>query len=229
MIYISVIEGEAVYRGDLDWYAQRLFLPEDPKIEETISPALRTITAVDADRSWTGSTQNIGVIFSEPCSGDATGWSATVNGTAAAVTYVSGSGTQNWVFTLGALIHHADVIRLTYSTASGATVSTTGSVEINGVNAVQMFDQLSKRVRFILRSSTDAVVASESVKVAVMEYDSGTVANSSWMLRSDKATVTTESNGQVDTVYTGTVAVGGSVYAAVIRTVETMIVADTVV
>jgi hypothetical protein len=206
-----------------------------------LAPKLRTITVLDAGRDWTGS-QNIGVIFSEACSGDATGWSCTVNGVTKTLTYVSGSGTQNWVMQIAAAIHHGDVIRLNYDTASGATVSTSDSVEINGLTAVQLPDQLSKRIRFILRDSQNALVASQSVKAFIAEYDSGVVENAPQRLfgaRTDKATVVTDAAGQFDMQYTGVAAVGGYAYVAVVEVpssapgspsvTESMLVRDTVV
>ena len=211
----------------LDWCPSRLFLPEDPQIPETLSPALRTIEVVDAGRDWAG-TQNINVIFSESCTGTAIGWSCTVNGVAKTLTYVSGSPGQTWVMQIGSLIKHGDVIRLTYDTAAGGTVSTTGSVQITGISAVELPDTLSKRIRFILCGSDDKPVESEAVKAAIMEYDSGTMANANWMFRVNKATITTDANGQFDMEYNGVAPVGGKAYVAVIRATESMIVADTV-
>lgn len=220
---------EIFYLTDLDWRANRLFLPERPKIPETLSPALESVGIGDGGRSWSGSTQDLAVNFNEACTGDATGWSATVNGVSKTLTYISGSGTQSWVFRVGALVHDGDVIRLTYDTATGTTKSSSGSVQITGVNNVPFADQLSKRIRFILCDKNDAVVASEAVKAALFDYDSNIVINDKWMLKTDKGTVTTDGSGQFDMQYTGTAAVGSQVYVAVIRASENMIVADTVV
>ena len=228
-IRIQCYADEIYYHTDLDWRPNRLFLPEDPKIPETLSPALESVDVSDAGRSWSGITQNISVNFSEAVSGDGAGWSCTVNGVSKTLTYVSGSGTVAWVFQIAALIHDGDIIRLTYDTATGSTVSTSGSVEITGLNNVPFRDLLTKRIRFILCDSNDAVVASEAVKAALFDYDSNVVINDKWMLKTDKGTVTTDGSGQFDMQYTGTAAVGSQVYVAVIRATENMIVADTVV
>lgn len=214
-------------RNALAWPPNRLFLPEKTQIAETLSPALRDITAVDSGRTWS-TAQNIGVNFSEAVTGNATGWSATINGVAKTLTYVSGSGTPHWVFTIGGLLRNGDVLRLTYNTATGNTVSTSGSVEITGVNNVPFANQLSKRVRFILCDSADAVVANEAVKSAILEYGGGVVSADAWASRANKATVTTAADGQFDALYTGTASVGGTVYAVVFRAVESLAVAAAV-
>lgn len=211
-----------VSESSLDWPANRNFAPSRPNIPETTLPAVLTISALDAGRSWSGLTQSIGISFSEAVTGDATGWSVSVNGVAKALTYVSGSGTQNWVMQIGALIHHDDVIRLTYSTATGNTLAVTDSAEIKGQVAVQFKDQLSKRIRFTLCAAastptTPVPVPNEAVKAALMEYDSGVVANTNWMVQANKGTVTTDAAGGFDMQYTGSAVVGGTVYVAWFR------------
>lgn len=192
-----------------------------PQIIEQIQSDI----AIDAQRSWTGNTQQFTLTFGEPMTGSVSGYSVTVNGGAQSLTYVSGSGTATWVFQIGALLHNGDVIVMTYS--PGTTVALASGVALlaqtNGIT-----NSLTKRVRFILCDSLDAPVANEAVKSAVMEYDSGVVANTNWMLRANKETVTTAADGAFDALYTGTAAVGGTVYSAVIRTTETMLVAATV-
>lgn len=212
------------------WKKDRSFTAHGGDVEWTLAPKLRNITALDAGRSWSG-TQNIDVTFSEACSGDATGWSVTVNGVAKTLTYVSGSGTQIWVMQIGATLHHGDVIRLTYDQATGTTVSTTGSVEINGVNAVQQPDLLSKRIRTTLRDKNNVLVTSEAgILTVIFEYGGGVLSAAAWGTLANKATVASDADGVVDMLYTGTGVVGDTVYAATLRVaaVESQIWTETV-
>ena len=180
----AMFVGRATDSLQLSWVKDRSFVAHGGDLTWCLAPKMRNVTALDAGRSWSGATQNIGVIFSEAMSGDATGWSATVKplstGIEAAVgiSYVSGSGTQAWVMQLATTLHHGDTFKISYDTATGATLSTSGSVEMNGVNTVQQPDGLSKRIRFILCDSTSTPttpvpVVSESVKAAILEYDGG--------------------------------------------------------
>lgn len=226
-------DSEVFPAGMLDWFPQRLFLPEPvtKRLPETTSPCVAGVSAVDGDRNWVAATQDITIIFSEPVSdaslvqgATATGWTATVNGVSAGVTYRSGSGTATWVLRIAAAVRHTD-LKLSYSQSTGATISVTGSVEINSLTAVPTADSLTKRVRFALCDSTDASVVNEAVKAAVMEYDSGTVANTNWMVQTNKGTVTTDGTGEFDMQYTGTTLVGSNVYVVVFRATENLAVA----
>ena len=227
----------------MKWMKNRSFVAHGGDLTWTLAPKFRTISAVDADRSWTNSTQDIGVIFSEACSdaalsvgNPATGWSATVKNigdseAAAAVTYRSGSGTQNWVLRLAALVKHGAIIKITYNTATGATVSTSGSVEINGVNAVPLPDQLTKRVRTTLKDKNNVLVTNEAgILTAIFEYGGGVLSAAAWMTLANKATVTSDASAICDMLYTGTAVVADTVYAATLRVaaVESQIWTETV-
>ena len=226
--------------SDLEWPPDRLFLPEDPQLPETTQPSLSTPTVPDSLRSYANNTTDIALDFSEAVSdaslivgGTATGWTISVNGVNYATTYRSGSGTAQWVLRAAAALAHsnvlnANVVRINYSSSVGATVSTSGSVEITDLVRVPFSDQLTKHIRFLLCDSADTPVV-ETVKAAAFEYDSGVVANTNWMLRTDKQSVTTDALGQFDMTYTGSALGGDTVYVAVVRTTESLITTRTVV
>lgn len=220
--------SEVWYLTDLPWRAQLRFPQERPQLAEVAAPAFQNFEIADAGRDWTGTTQ-ITFNFSEAMTADATGWSLTVNGVSKTLTYVSGSGTQNVIFRVGAVLHHGDTLKISYDTVTGGTNSVTGSLEIKGLTAIPQNDQLTKRVRFVLCDSTDAPVANEVVKSALLEYDSGVVANSLWGTLANKQSVTTDGSGNFDALYTGSVAVGGTAYCAIFRATESLAVAATVV
>jgi hypothetical protein len=214
--YFLTSNSMGFWESALCYPPNRLFLPEKPNIPETLSPALRTVEVFDAGRSWAANTQNVNVIFSEAC----------VNGVSKTLTYLSGSGSQIWVMTIGSLIKNNDIIRFTYDLASGDTKSTSGAIEITGVANIVTPNTVSKRIRFVLCDSADALVANETVKSAILEYDSGT--GDRWMILANKASVTTDANGQFDALYAGPTPTGGTVIVSVFRAVENMIVTDIV-
>lgn len=209
----------------MKWQKDRTFMAHGAGLTWCLNPKTRTVEMNDTGRVWTGS-QSFNLIFSEAVTSTGVGWSATVNGVAAGMTYVSGSGAQTLVFSFSVVVHRGDVILFTYNRATGDTVSVTGSVEINALNAVRLGDQLTKRIRFILcdstsTSATPVPVASETVKAALMEYDGGVVDDPPerlWMFRVNAASVVTDADGQFDMQYTGEAAVGGTAIAAVFRT-----------
>jgi hypothetical protein len=216
------------------------FTDLDPEIPEVLAPALMRMKSTDDGRSWSGSTQNVTMYFTEAVTIDASGWSITVNGVAKTLTYVSGSGTSDAIFQVNTTLHAGDVVKISYDQATGGTVAVTGGIEIKKLASVIQFDELSKRVRFLLCDSRDALVVSQSVKAWIAEYDSGVVENAPQRLfgaRTDKATVVTDAAGQFDMQYTGLVPVGGFAYVAVVEipttapggVAESLLVKDTVV
>lgn len=233
MIY-SCNDGQTCFaQGRPEFPVSFRFPCQIPQLDETAAPGLISPIVVDAGRSWSG-TQSMSLKFTEAVTTDGTGWTATVNGVTKTFTYVSGSGTDTVIFSLAATIHDNDVVRLSYDPATGSTASVTGSVEINKLVGVMAPLTLSKRIHFTLCNSLDAVV-SESVKAAIFEYNGGSVTDGTavgaapgWMTRANAATVTTDGSGTFDMQYTGVARGGSTVYVAVIRAVESLIVATTV-
>ena len=71
-------------------------------------------------------------------------------------------------------------------------------------------------IRFTLKDGDCKVVANTLVQLAVYAYGGGNVANPLWMVLEQKATPTTDANGLINIPYTGTDAVGDTVYVAVL-------------
>ena len=209
------------------------------------APSNPTITAAsiaDADRDWDVPFQDIAITFSEtvditpaPSVGDTiAGLTAQVNGGAnAALTYRSGNATASWKVRRAELIQQDDTVVLDYSQASGAILAVDDNAELSETVDAAVTNNLTKRVRFILKKSDNSVVASETVKYGIFQYDSGAPANANWMTRDTKGTVATTAAGLVDVQYTGSVAVGGTVYVVIVRPdttpTESMVWTDAVV
>lgn len=198
------------------------------------SPEPKWIDMDDTMRNWTTPYQDIEIFWGETISdgslsvgGNATGYTAYVNGTPYTPTYRSGSGSSIWILRIAALVKNGDSVTLSYDPATGASIAASDSLEIGKLTTGGVENDLTKRVRFTLCDSTDALV-NETVKAALLEYASNTVTNDSWMQRANKASVTTDASGQFDMQYTGTASVGSLVFCAVIRTTESMVVAATV-
>lgn len=209
-----------------------------PTLQETSAPGLGDVEVNDAGRSFAANTQNINLTFTEAVTVSTTGWSLTVNGVSKTLTYVSGTGSANVVFRTNIAIHDGDDIRISYDPSVGNTVSVTGSLAIKKLVGVEVTESLSRRIRDNLCDANDAVVANESVKMAVLEYSGDVVtpaytqgaAPPAWMSSANIYTVTTGADGSFDIAYTGFVRGGGSVYLAVIRSNgQTLIVRKTVV
>lgn len=189
----------------------------------------------DTGRSWSSPYQDIEIYWGETVSdgslsvgGTATGYTVYVNGTPFTPTYRDGSGTSIWTIRITTTVKNGDVVGVSYDSSVGASVAAADSLEIVDLVRAGVENDLTKRVRFILCNSLDANVTNEAVKAALLDYASNTVTNDQWMAKTDKATVTTDGSGQFDMRYTGTAVVGDSVFCAVIRTVESMVVAATI-
>jgi len=206
------------------------------------NPTISSASMADADRDWDAPFQDIAIVFSEavditpaPSVGDTVaGLTAQVNGGAgAALTYRSGNATSSWKVRRAELIQQNDTVVLDYAQASGAILAVDDNAELSETVDAAVTNNLTKRVRFILKKSADAVVASETVKYGLHQYDSGAPANANWMTRDTKGTVVTTAAGLVDVEYTGAVAVGGTIYVVIIRPnatpTESMIWTDVVV
>jgi len=203
-------------------------------IELIHSPEPEWIDVDDGDRSFTANTQDIHLYWAESmadaslsANGTATGYTVYVNGVSYQPTYLSGSGTASWMLRIAALVKNGDVVTLSYDPATGNTTATADSAECVKLVEAGVENDLSKRVRFTLCDSNDALVV-ETVKAALFDYASNVVTNDSWMVKTDKASVTTDATGQFDMQYNGTARVGSSVFCAVIRASESLIVAATI-
>lgn len=189
-------------------------------------PSITAGSMADADRNWTTPSQDIAVTFSEamqitpaPSVGDTVaGLTAQVNGGAnSALTYVSGNATASWKVRRAELIQQNDTVVLDYDQATGIILAVDDSQELNTETDQAVTNNLTKRIRLTLKDKNNATVASETVKYAVLEYDSGAPANANWMSRTDKGTVATDASGVLDVAYSGSTVVGSDVYVAVIR------------
>lgn len=203
--------------------------PEPPASNPTISSA----SMADADRDWDVPFQDIAITFSEsvditptPNVGDTiAGLTAQVNGGAgAALTYRSGNGTASWKVRRAELIQQNDTVVLDYSQAAGAILAVDDNAELSETVDAPVTNNLTKRVRLILKDKNNALVTSKNVKYGIFQYDSGATANANWMTRDTKGSGATNGAGLLDVQYTGAVAVGGIVYVVVIH--EDLLIPD---
>ena len=170
--------------------------------------------------------QDIALVFNEavditpaPNVGDTiAGLTAQVNGGAnSALTYRSGNGTTNWKVRRSELIQQNDSVTLDYSQASGAILAVDDNVEILEEVDLAVTNNLTKRMRLILKNKDNNVVASVTVKYGIFQFDGGAPANANWMTRDVKGTTTTDANGLIDVEYTGALAVGSDIYVTIIQ------------
>ena len=194
--------------------------------------------ATDANRNWTTPYQDIVVVFNTKCQdaalspgGIATGHTIKINGTPQTTTYQSGSGTATWVLRIPVLCDRDDAITYSYDATAGNTTAVDNNQEIATVTDLQVNNLLTKRIRFILKGSDNNPVVSETVKMAVHLYNSGTATEGAgdnvtpdnpqggiWMRRVMNTTPTTDANGLIDVLYTGqNQAVGTTIYVVVYR------------
>lgn len=82
-------------------------------------------------------------------------------------------------------------------------------------------DPAAKHVTFTLKKSDGTAVASETVAYLIHEYDSGNPANPEFMRGSSRGTATTDGSGNIDLLYTGPTASGGTVYVVIFRPYST--------
>lgn len=189
-------------------------------------PTISTATMADADRNWDTPSQDIALTFNEavditpaPSVGSTVaGLTVQVNaGTESALTYVSGNATANWKVRRAELIQQNDSVVMDYVRATGELLAVATNTELANTTNKAVTNSLTKRIRFTLKKSDNSVVASETVKYSINEYDGGVPSNADWMARSAKGTTTTAANGLFDVEYTGATAVGQNIYAIVIR------------
>jgi hypothetical protein len=194
--------------------------------------------AIDTGRGWTTPYQDVAVVFNTECQdaslspgGTATGHTIKIGGVPQTTTYQSGSGTAAWTLRIPVLCGGDAAITYSYDSAAGNTTAVDDSQEISAVTDVQVNNLLTKRIRFTLKDANGNPVVSETVKMAVHLYNSGTATESPgdnvtldnpaggiWMRRVMTATPTTDTNGLIDIPYTGLSLVEGTtVYVVVYR------------
>ena len=74
-----------------------------------------------------------------------------------------------------------------------------------------------KSIVLTLKNAAGALVASTPVKYAIFEYEDGNPYNDAFMRLVGKGVFTTDANGVLEVLYTGSVGVGGTAYVAVIH------------
>ncbi|MDO8495533.1 MAG: hypothetical protein Q7S32_03355 [bacterium] len=212
---------------------------------DLFAPHISTASMADSDRAFSDETggpyQDIAITFDEavditpaPSAGDTVaGLTAQVNGGAnAALTYRSGNTTTSWVVRRAELIQQDDTVVLDYDQSTGSILSVASNAELITTADASVTNSLSKVVHFLLKDKNDAAVASEAIKISVHVYATGDADQATWMDKdtlSDR-TISTDSSGIVEAVYTGSSAVGATVYVVVIRTtpVESFVWTDTI-
>jgi hypothetical protein len=113
-------------------------------------------------------------------------------------------------------VQQDDSVTISYDQTTGVLENSL-DVELKALTDGAIANNLTKRVRFALKKADNSAAASETVKLGVFTFDSGTVANANWMTREMKSTPTTDGSGLVDVEYTGAGAVGATIYVVVIR------------
>lgn len=198
------------------------------KVTYTIPPpSITSASMADSGRNWDAPSQEITLNMSEAIQkqsgsylvGDTIpGLTCQINGGASQVlTYVSGQTTATWGVKTANLIQQDDTVVIDYVQATGELYNIGATVEMATEVDQPVTNNLTKRIRFTLKKSDNSVVASETVKYSINEYDGGVPSNADWMARSAKGTTTTAANGLFDVEYTGATAVGQNIYAIVIR------------
>jgi len=191
--------------------------------------------ALDSARNWTIPYQDITIVFNSKMEDAAltpgnvaTGHTIKVNTVTQTTNYMSGSGDTAWVLRVPILFDQSDAVTYSYDQAIGNTTAVDNAQELGAITDWHVSNFLTKRIRFNLLKADDTPAASETVKVAVLKYNSGTVENTgdnidrlgfagTWLKREMEFLATTDSNGLLDALYNGPSAVGGTVYLIVIR------------
>jgi hypothetical protein len=99
----------------------------------------------------------------------------------------------------------------------GNSTSVSTGVEVDTITNAVVTNSLTKRLRFTLNNAEGAAVANTAVKCAALSYQSGNVANASWMSRESKVVSTSDAAGLIDMEYTGAAAVDALVYLAALH------------
>lgn len=204
------------------------------------SPTYVSGAAGDSGRDWDAPYQDVVLTFSRAVQdqalsvGDvAAGHTIKVGGTPQTTTYRSGSGTAAWTVRIPRLCANGEVLTYSYSQTTGATVAVDDAQELSTTTDAAVVNNLTKRLRMLLKDKTGAAIASTVVKLAVHKYAGGVVSDAAWMEREQKGTPTTTSAGLLDVEYVGASAVGGTVYVVVLTPnatpTEAMIWTSTVV
>jgi hypothetical protein len=190
----------------------------------TIPPRFISGSAADSGRNWDQPHQDISVTFTEAVAdpalsvgGVASGHTIKINGVAQTTTYRSGSGTANWVFRVPVLVKNGQSLSYSYDRAAGASLSVPTGVELDQITNQAVSNTLTKRLRFTLKNSQNAIVANQEIKVAALAFQAGNVGDGAWMSRESKALVTADAAGLIDMQYTGAAAVDAQVYAAALH------------
>lgn len=179
----------------------------------------------DSDRSWTGNVTNIQIAFNSDCSdaslvvgGTATGHTIALNGVNQTTLYEGGSGTGHWLLQIPAVVKATDTLTYSYNPSVGNTKNPENSQELPTITAFNVNNFTTRRLRFILYASNNAIVASTTIQFSVHQYMAGNPSTYLWMAQEMALLVTTDSTGLVDVEYTGTsVTVGGTVYVVVLQ------------
>jgi hypothetical protein len=184
----------------------------------------------DTNRVWASTKTQIVIRFNDAMAdaalsagNPATGHTINVDGSPQTTNYESGSGTDTWVLSIPVVLTRQSVITYSYSQAAGATLSVLNSTELSELSGVAVTNFLTKRIRFTLKNAAGSLVTSETVKLAVFTYNSGTVdddvstATNLWMARHMKTLATTDGSGVLDVQYLGTESATDTMYVAVIR------------
>ena len=196
--------------------------------ENLFPPSLTAASAGDSGRDWDAPYQELSLTFSEAMtkSGGSYGVGDTIpgmfvqvnGGAQQAVTYRSGEDTASWVVRTAVLIRNGDTVVIDYERATGELLSVSGSVELAETADFAVTNNLTKRIRAILKRG-DGTVITTAVDCMVLEIGSTQRDSDSadWMQDVQKqANVTPSGAGLIDFQYTGPEAVGADkVYLAV--------------
>lgn len=130
------------------------------------------ITAIASGKAvWFGAT-----------SPTAAGLTAQINGGVnTALTYVSGNGTTSWKVRLAQLVQQNDTVVIDYDQATGEILAVDDNSEIDAVVDLAVTNNLTKRIREVIKNKTNAVLNAVTVKYGVFTYDSGAPANANWI------------------------------------------------
>ncbi len=201
-------------------------------MKRSVNPIMSWGYASDANRNWTTPYQDIIIYFTckmqdaaLTANNPATGHTISIGGVGQTTNYMSGSGTNKWTFRVPVLFNYSQAITYSYDQGAGNTTSVTWSTELNTTSARVISNQLTERIHFTLRNASGALVANETIKLAIHSYNAGTVDvagtyapyNPVWMTREMILTTATDANGVVDVAYTGPSTVANSIYIIVFR------------
>jgi hypothetical protein len=76
---------------------------------------------------------------------------------------------------------------------------------------------LTKRVTATIKNSAGVALASIQLKYCIFEYSDGIPYNDQWMSVTSHGVTTTDINGIIDIIYTGSAPIGGLAYLAILH------------